>query len=65
MKRKQKDFKVHDSSWSNDQDAYLLENNCLTIDQVMLYLPFSENEIKARKKILGLYKKHRQMKNIQ
>ncbi len=64
MRRKQKDLKMNESNWSNDQDSYLIENNSLTIDQVMLYLPFSENEIKARKQILGLYKRYRQMKNI-
>lgn len=64
MKGKQKDLKVHTSNWTNDQDLYLIENSSLTIDQVMLYLPFRENEIKARKLILGLYKRQRPMKNI-
>jgi hypothetical protein len=62
MKRKQKGLKAQESNWSNDQDSCLIENNSMTIEQVMLFLPFSGNEIKARKQILGLYKRHRQMK---
>ncbi len=37
----------------------------MTIEQVMLFLPFSGNEIKARKQFLELYKRHRQMKSIE
>ncbi|VXA56024.1 conserved hypothetical protein [Acinetobacter proteolyticus] len=65
MKRKQKGLKAKESNWSNDQDSCLIENNSMTIEQVMLFLPFSGNEIKARKQFLGLYKRHRQMKIIE
>lgn len=54
MKRKQKGLKAKESNWSNDQDSCLIENNSMTIEQVMLFLPFSGNEIKARKQFLGL-----------
>ncbi|QER39665.1 hypothetical protein F2A31_08045 [Acinetobacter suaedae] len=64
MKRKQKGLKAKESNWSNDQDSCLIENNSMTIEQVMLFLPFSGNEIKARKQFLGLYKRHSQMKSI-
>lgn len=65
MKRKQKGLKAKESNWSNDQDSCLIENNSMTIEQVMLFLPFSGNEIKARKQFLELYKRHRQMKSIE
>ncbi|WHP06203.1 MULTISPECIES: hypothetical protein [Acinetobacter] len=51
------------SNWTTDQDCFLIENSSLTIAELILHLPFSEEEINVRKSVLGLYRRERQMRN--
>jgi hypothetical protein len=37
--------------------------NTLTIAELVLHLPFTEEEINVRKSVLGLYRRDKQMRN--
>ncbi|WP_032810595.1 hypothetical protein [Acinetobacter vivianii] len=50
--------------WSTEQDCFLIENSALPIELLILNLPFSEEEIRARKTVLGLVRRQRQMNRI-
>ncbi|MCH7353810.1 hypothetical protein MMP61_02125 [Acinetobacter sp. NIPH 1958] len=49
------------SSWTTEQDCFLIENSALSIEELILHLPFSEEEIRVRKSVLGLVRRQRQM----
>jgi hypothetical protein len=61
MKRSQKKLQSSLSNWTTDQDCYLIENSILPIESLVHHLPFTEEEIRKRKEILGLVKRQRQM----
>jgi hypothetical protein len=50
--------------WSTEQDCFLIENSALPIELLILNLPFSEEEIRARKTVLGLVRRQRQMNRM-
>ena len=52
------------SAWSTDQDCFLIENNHLTMDQLVEILPYQHDEIIARKKQLGLLRRDFYMKKL-
>ncbi len=45
-------------------NKYLIENNDLTMDILKQTLPFSDEEIMARRKLLGLVTRIRQLKKL-
>jgi len=51
-------------NWSTEQDCFLIENSALPIELLILNLPFSEEEIRARKAVLGLVRRQRQMNRM-
>ena len=54
---KRKIRKFQNSDWSTEQDIFLIENNHLTIDELVEILPFNSEEIIDRKGILGLIRR--------
>lgn len=52
-------------TWTTDQDIYLIENSSIEMSILCANLPFSEDQIMERKKILGLVRRDRQMRNFQ
>jgi len=40
----------------------LIENNSLSIYELTVHLPFSEDEIRVRRAVLGLVRRDKQMK---
>ena len=55
---------MQNAQWSREQDIYLIEHNHLPMSQLREELPFSEEEIMARRKILGLMTRLKQMKRL-
>lgn len=64
MKRSRQTLELTLSSWTTEQDCFLIENSSLSIEQLMLHLPFSEDEIWVRKSVLGLVRRQRQMNRM-
>jgi len=62
MKRSRKETEFQLSDWTTDQDCYLIEHSFLSIQELMKELPYSEDEIMARKEVLGLIRRARQMR---
>ena len=54
---KRKIRKLQNSSWSTEQDIFLIENNQLSIDELVKILPFNGEEIVDRKSVLGLIRR--------
>lgn len=52
------------SNWTTEQDCFLIENSALPIEVLILNLPFSEEQIRARKTVLGLVRRQRQMNRM-
>ncbi|MFD2707790.1 hypothetical protein [Acinetobacter gyllenbergii] len=52
------------SIWTTEQDCFLIENCSLSIEELRVHLPFSEEEIRVRKSVLGLVRRHRQMNRM-
>ncbi|WP_278492045.1 hypothetical protein [Acinetobacter gyllenbergii] len=52
------------SIWTTEQDCFLIENGSLSIEELRVHLPFSEEEIRVRKSVLGLVRRHRQMNRM-
>lgn len=52
------------STWTTEQDCFLIENSSLSIEELKVHLPFSEEEIRVRKSVLGLVRRHRQMNRM-
>ncbi len=49
------------AEWTTDQDCFLIEHSSLPIEELSKLLLFTEEEIKLRKEILGLFRRQRQM----
>lgn len=62
MKRYLKPTQSTTSTWTTEQDCFLIENNFLSIQQLIEQLPFSEEEIRVRRAVLGLVRRDKQMK---
>lgn len=55
---------VKSSSWTTDQDIYLIENSSQGIDELLKNLPYTEDQILNRKKVLGLIKREWQIRKF-
>lgn len=55
---------LQNAKWSREQDIYLIEHNHLPMNQLRDTLPFTEEEIMARRKVLGLMTRLKQMKRL-
>ncbi|MFC3171249.1 MULTISPECIES: hypothetical protein [Acinetobacter] len=64
MKRSRLKPEFSAPDWSTEQDCFLIENSALPIEQLILNLPFSEEEIRARKTVLGLVRRQRQINRM-
>lgn len=62
MKRYLKLIESTTSTWTTEQDCFLIENNFLSIQELIEQLPFSEEEIRVRRAVLGLVRRDKQMK---
>ncbi|EXB81559.1 hypothetical protein ACT41M_07445 [Acinetobacter baumannii] len=62
MKRYWKQTESIASRWTTEQDCFLIENNSLSIDELKEHLPFSEDEIRVRRLVLGLVRRDQQMR---
>lgn len=62
MKRYLKPPQSTTSTWTTEQDCFLIENNFLSIQELIEQLPFSEEEIRVRRAVLGLVRRDKQMK---
>lgn len=62
MKRYLKHTELTTSTWTTEQDCFLIENNFLSIQELIEQLPFSEEEIRVRRAVLGLVRRDKQMK---
>ncbi len=62
MKRYYKQTGSVASHWTTEQDCFLIENNSLSIDELKEHLPFSEEEIRVRRSVLGLVRRDQQMR---
>lgn len=62
MKRSRKKSGFPVINWTTDQDCYLIEHGSMSIDELSNNLPYSEAEIMARKDMLGLIRRSRQMR---
>lgn len=52
------------AQWSVEQDCYLIEHVHHNIGQLQKVLPFNEEEINARKQVLGLIKRQRALQRL-
>ncbi len=52
------------AKWSREQDIYLIEHNHLPLAELMQQLCFNEEEINARRKVLGLTTRLKQMRKL-
>lgn len=52
------------AKWSVEQDCYLIEHATQTIAQLQQVLPFDEEQINARKQVLGLIKRQRALQRL-
>ncbi|TCB50732.1 acyl-CoA thioesterase [Acinetobacter sp. ANC 4779] len=59
--RKQLEATTH---WTREQDSYLIENHLLTFAELRIKLPFTDDQIIQRKKLLGLLRRERQLRRI-
>ena len=50
------------SQWTIEQDIYLIENSALNLNELRKHLPYTEDQIRQRKQILGLIRRERQMR---
>lgn len=62
MKRYLKQTESATTNWTTEQDCFLIENNSLSIYELTEHLPFSEEEIRVRRSVLGLMRRDKQMK---
>lgn len=62
MKRPRKKPEYSASNWTTEQDCYLIEHSSMSIEELIVELPYSEDEIMARKEVLGLVRRARQMR---
>ena len=64
MKRQSKKSEHITSIWTTEQDIFLIENSVMAIEELINHLPFTEDEIIKRKEVLGLTRRHRQMRKF-
>lgn len=62
MKQSQRKLVAPTSQWTIEQDIYLIENSALNLNELCKQLPYSEDQIRQRKQILGLIRRERQMR---
>lgn len=62
MKRYLKQTESATANWTTEQDCFLIENNSLSIYELIEHLPFSKEEIRVRRAVLGLVRRDKQMK---
>ncbi|NUF16774.1 hypothetical protein [Acinetobacter lactucae] len=62
MKHYLKQTQTTTSNWTTEQDCFLIENNSLSVYELIKHLPFSEEEIRVRRSVLGLVRRDKQMK---
>lgn len=62
MKHYLKQTESATTNWTTEQDCFLIENNSLSICELIEHLPFSEEEIRVRRAVLGLVRRDKQMK---
>lgn len=62
MKRPRRSKVIPVSTWTTEQDIYLIENSALDLSELCKQLPYSKEEITDRKEILGLIRREWQMR---
>lgn len=62
MKRPRRSKVIPVSTWTTEQDIYLIENSALDLSELCKQLPYNEEEITDRKEILGLIRREWQMR---
>lgn len=62
MKQSQRKLVAPTSEWTIEQDIYLIENSALNLNELCKHLPYTEDQIRQRKQILGLIRRERQMR---
>ena len=63
-RRTRKPLEVATTSWTTEQDGYLIENHSLTFAELRINLPFTDDQIIQRKEILGLSRRERQLRRF-
>lgn len=56
--------KLLTAHWTREQDIYLIENNHLPLEQLCTALHSNEEEIMARRKVLGLVTRNKQLRKL-
>lgn len=51
--------------WSTEEDCLLIENNHLIMKELVILLPYSEDEITDRKKNLGLFLRDKYLNKLE
>lgn len=64
MRYKDRKIPVCTKHWTQQQDIYLIEHNDCSIEELQQHLPYSLEEIMARRNILGLTTRLRQLKKF-
>ena len=62
MKQSQRKLVAPTSEWTIEQDIYLIENSALNLNELCKHLPYTEDQIRQRKQILGLIRREWQMR---
>ncbi|OTG88917.1 acyl-CoA thioesterase [Acinetobacter sp. ANC 3813] len=62
MKRPRRTKVIPVSTWTTEQDIFLIENSSLDISELCKHLSYTEEQIIDRKEILGLIRRERQMR---
>lgn len=52
------------TTWTTEQDCYLIEHSLQTNDELAKILPYTADEINERKDILGLIRRNRQLRRF-
>ncbi len=64
ISKKHQRLLVSTQHWTQQQDIFLIEHNEWSITELQQHLPYSEEEIMARRKILGLVTRIKQLKRL-
>lgn len=56
--------KLLTAHWTREQDIILIENNNLPIEQLIEMLKCSQEDIMARRKVLGLVTRNKQLRRL-
>ena len=65
MKRRHRKKPELLSTWTTEQDIYLIEHNMLDLEILCQNLPYTRDEILERKAVLGLIRREWQLKRLQ